>query len=386
MYGTTDGTGLFEALKSSACEPFGPQVHRGFAQRALTYSRWVQDKLREDFPPESPTDSWNEGGIGSLKQLYVTGHSLGGAAALAFAYWVKLAFNETNPHLAVHVYVFSAPNIGNAAWATEYNAMLGNTTFQHNYGPDVVPQYPPWLWKVGNVVSLEHKTMEGLTGKPTSSAPSAEPWRENISVHDASVNFPVDYHLDLGRVFVPCARSVSSLRAPSFYLQFCPSHPVVQSSENTCGLRRYFEQLEPECAVKAWKPYTTMSVMLENEADDGISFAWTKWGQQLMPAKLYSVKKTAYVNPSITRKPHFTMDDINATWSFPSRTKYYKGKNAAFTVINLAVQLYVLAHLAEPLLAQAPGILLAGAPLAALMLGTPAVAVAINLLIQRNQA
>jgi len=366
VYGTTDGTGLFEALKSSACEPFGPQVHRGFAQRALTYSRWVQDKLREDFPPESPTDSWNEGGIGSLKQLYVTGHSLGGAAALAFAYWVKLAFNETNPHLAVHVYVFSAPNIGNAAWATEYNAMLGNTTFQHNYGPDVVPQYPPWLWKVGNVVSLEHKTMEGLTGKPTSSAPSAEPSRENISVHDASVNFPVDYHLDLGRVFVP-----------------------------------YFEHLEPGSAVKAWKPYTRMRVMLEKQADTRCvllramfpsrkqaclpvsSFAWTDWGQRLMPAKL---KNTVYENPDITRKPHFTMEDINATWSFPSRTEYYKGKNAAFTVINLAVQLYVLAHLAEPLLAQAPGILLAGAPLAALMLGTPAVAVAINLLIQRNQA
>ena len=217
MYGTTDGTGFFEALQSSAQNPLGPQVHRGFAKRTLAYTRWVQDKLCQEgcFPPEKVTDRWDEGGIGNLTKLYVTGHSLGGAAALAFAYWVKLAFKKTNPDLIVHVYVFSAPNVGNAAWAKEYNEMLGDTTFQHNYGPDVVPQFPPWLWKVGHEVSLEHKTTDGflgLTGKPTSTAQSAEPWPENMSVDDMSVNFPWfdQYHLGLDRIFVPCAHSGSS--------------------------------------------------------------------------------------------------------------------------------------------------------------------------------
>ena len=229
VYGTTDGTGFFEALKSSAQAPLGPQVHRGFAKRTLTYTRWVQDKLRQRFPPEKVTDQWNEGGIGNLTKLYVTGHSLGGAAALAFAYWVKLAYTDINPDLVVHVYVFSAPNVGNAAWAKEYNELLGDTTFQHNYGPDVVPQLPPWLWRVGHVVRLEHKTTDGflgLTGKPTSTAQSAEPWPENMSVDDMSVNFPWfrEYHLGLDRIFVPCVQRLEPTadRVKSGYIPFVP--------------------------------------------------------------------------------------------------------------------------------------------------------------------
>ena len=52
------------------------------------------------FEPDDP-DKWNSGGISKLKVLYIGGHSLGGAAALAFAYWVKLAFEDTNPGLKV---------------------------------------------------------------------------------------------------------------------------------------------------------------------------------------------------------------------------------------------------------------------------------------------
>jgi len=217
VYGTTDGTGFFEALKSAAQAPLEPQVHRGFAKRTLAYTRWVQDKLRKRFPPEKVTDRWEKGGIGKLTKLYVTGHSLGGAAALAFAYWVKLAYKDINPDLVVHVYVFSAPNVGNKAWAKEYDELLGDTTFQHNYGPDIVPQFPPWLWKVGHEVRLEHKTTDGflgLTGKPTSTSQSAEPWPENISVDDMSVKFPwfKEYHLGLDRIFVPCAQRFEPTR------------------------------------------------------------------------------------------------------------------------------------------------------------------------------
>ena len=30
------------------------------------------------------------------------------------------------------MYVFSAPNVGNAAWAQHYDELLGDTTFQHS--------------------------------------------------------------------------------------------------------------------------------------------------------------------------------------------------------------------------------------------------------------
>ena len=75
MYGTTDGTGLPEALRSLLDNPTGPQVHRGFAKRTLQYSRWVQDKLRKNkdwgFEPDDP-DQWNSGGIGKLKKRLLT--------------------------------------------------------------------------------------------------------------------------------------------------------------------------------------------------------------------------------------------------------------------------------------------------------------------------
>ena len=43
-----------------------------------------------------------------------------------------MAFKDLNPDLVVHVYTFSAPNVGNAAWAKQYDEWLGETTFQHS--------------------------------------------------------------------------------------------------------------------------------------------------------------------------------------------------------------------------------------------------------------
>lgn len=317
----------------------------------------MQDKLRKNkdwgFEPDEP-DKWNSGGIGKLKMLYVGGHSLGGAAALSFAYWVKLAFKDTNPDLKVHVYVFSSPNVGNAAWARDYNAMLGETTFQHNYGPDVVPHFPPWLWKVGHVVRLEHKEMHRfwpLTSKPAGdSCTDFSP--KGMPAKDKSANFPLDYHLDLFRVFVP-----------------------------------YFEHLKAGSAEEAWRKYTTggQAWQSESESEENTK-AWafedSEWGQWLMPSKLYP----KYGKAEITRKPHFTMDDIKATWSYPSYVTANESpiklpetshelKNAALTAFNSVVLLYVLQQA-----------VLVNAPLAFLMILGPVVAVSISLLVdQRTQ-
>ena len=84
-------------------------------------------------------------------------------------------------------------------------------------------------------------------------------------------------------------------------------------------------------------------------------------------------------NAEITRKPHFTMDDIQATWSYPSDgtandspvklpETSHELKNAALTVFNSGVLLYVLKEA-----------VLANAPLAFLMILSPAVAVFISL-------
>lgn len=361
-FGALDGTGAFEALRSTVSAPFDAQVHRGFARRAMKYSRWVQAELRKEdaFPPEDATAPWNHGGIASLKDLYVTGHSLGGAASLAFAYWVKVAFKELNPDLVVHVYVFSAPNVGNAAWAQHYDELLGDTTFQHNFGPDVVPLFPPWLWKVGHVLNLDLKNHgPGVLGAlKLGGEGTTQPAGTRLEGTDSmSVTFPLSYHLETSRVFVP-----------------------------------YFEQAKPGSAEIAWKEQSGIKMDLDM-AGAGIietTFSATTWGEQLKPLALLAGDETK-------RTPHFIMDDITATWSYPTRAPATKVKNGALTALNLALSLSVLVGAVGPILSKTPEILndlLSGmalllsvvAPPFALIFLAPVVAVVINLVIQRAQA
>lgn len=369
-FGALDGTGPLDSLKSAVSAPFGAQVHRGFARRAIRYSRWVQAELRKEaaFEPASDTDPWDHGGIASLKTLYVTGHSLGGAASLTFAYWVKVAFKDLNPDLVVHVYTFSAPNVGNAAWAKQYDEWLGETTFQHNYGPDVVPLFPPWLWKVGHVLSIEHKNHgPGVLGAlKLGGQATAQPKESRIEGDNSmSVSVPLDYHTGITRVFVP-----------------------------------YFEHAKPGAAESAWKKMSRLKVLLDI-AEGNITettFSNSQAGQQLKPAGLLGVVcgDELTVDKSL-RAPHFIMDDITATWSFPSRAPATKLKNGALTALNLILSLSIFVGAVGPILSKTPEILdelisgaalllsVAAPPFVQIFL-TPVVAVLINLAIGRIQA
>ncbi|KAL3894698.1 MAG: hypothetical protein SGPRY_013736, partial [Prymnesium sp.] len=88
-----------------------PLVHRGFATRAI-----------------------------SLKKIYVSGHSLGGAAALAFADCISRHVDLE--HTKVFAYVFSAPNIGNRKWQEDYSDTLGKTTYQHSLAGAKLEEWP----------------------------------------------------------------------------------------------------------------------------------------------------------------------------------------------------------------------------------------------------
>ena len=91
------------------------------------------------------------------------------------------------------------------------------------------------------------------------------------------------------------------------------------------------------------------------------------------------------------------MDDITATWSYPTRAPATKVKNGVLTALNLALSLSVLVGAVGPILSKTPEILndlLSGtalllsvaAPPFALIFLAPVVAVVINLVIQRAQA
>ncbi|KAL3916371.1 MAG: hypothetical protein SGPRY_006847 [Prymnesium sp.] len=135
-----------------------PLVHRGFATRAIKYEPWVEGKLQQLYGPT--------GGLHSLKKIYVSGHSLGGAAALAFADCMRTCVDVKQTK--VFAYVFSAPNIGNRRWQEDYRDALGENTYQHSLAGDPVPYFPPWLWKVGSDLTLRKRSGTNLEEWPTS--------------------------------------------------------------------------------------------------------------------------------------------------------------------------------------------------------------------------
>lgn len=73
-----------------------------------------------------------------IKNIYVTGHSLGGALSLLCA--VDVQYNTS---VIPVVYTSGAPCVGNKAWAESYNRRVPATT--RTYARcDVVPKLPPW--------------------------------------------------------------------------------------------------------------------------------------------------------------------------------------------------------------------------------------------------
>ncbi|MBO0759065.1 MAG: lipase family protein [Bradyrhizobiaceae bacterium] len=94
--------------------------------------------------------------------LFVTGHSLGAAIALAS---VDRAQCEKGLDTA-QVFVFGAPRVGRADFVTRYNAAFGLTTYRLVHGKDIVPTVPPselGFHHVGRYLSCGSGTKFDLT-------------------------------------------------------------------------------------------------------------------------------------------------------------------------------------------------------------------------------
>ena len=88
------------------------------------------------------------------RPLFVTGHSLGAAIALAT---VDRARREKGLDSA-QVFVFGAPRVGQAEFVAKYNAAFGLTTYRLVHGRDIVPTVPPvelGFHHVGRYLSCE---------------------------------------------------------------------------------------------------------------------------------------------------------------------------------------------------------------------------------------
>jgi hypothetical protein len=70
-------------------------------------------------------------------QVFVTGHSLGGAIALLCAVELRRSGIQV-----AGVYTFGQPRVGNSAWAAMYEQALGDRTFRVVNENDIVPRTP----------------------------------------------------------------------------------------------------------------------------------------------------------------------------------------------------------------------------------------------------
>ena len=78
-----------------------------------------------------------------IYNIYITGHSLGGALATLCA--VDIQFNF--PDIKLQVYTSGAPKVGNKAFVRSYNKRVPDTTRTYAR-QDIVPKLPPvWLFE-----------------------------------------------------------------------------------------------------------------------------------------------------------------------------------------------------------------------------------------------
>jgi predicted lipase len=81
--------------------------------------------------------------LGTLKPIYLTGHSLGGAHAMLAA-WDLFHANISPSRLTV--YTFGQPRVGDAAFAAAYRAAgLHDRTWRYIHQADVVPRLAGYL-------------------------------------------------------------------------------------------------------------------------------------------------------------------------------------------------------------------------------------------------
>ena len=108
--------------------------------------------------------------------VFIAGHSLGGAFAVVAAIRLAAAKGFDMQRLA-GVYTFGMPRIGNTAFTTGYNAMLGgelgNRTYRLVYGDDLVARVPPAgtgeleFRHVGRKLSCDHAaSFAGIPAPP----------------------------------------------------------------------------------------------------------------------------------------------------------------------------------------------------------------------------
>ena len=116
-------------------------------------------------------------------QLWVTGHSLGGALASLASAW--LSYNSFAPRKNIILYTFGMPRVGNYKYALQHDKLVNNSWRVVNDN-DIVPHFPT-VASVSIVNGPYHHGVEAFYSKPATSPNSehrecnGKPYNEDIT-------------------------------------------------------------------------------------------------------------------------------------------------------------------------------------------------------------
>jgi Lipase (class 3) len=129
---------LTDADTTLAHFQFG-RVHAGFYGNLQPLWGAIAQAIDDAIEPRAPATG--QAARGPLKNLYVTGHSLGAAmAVVAAARIFSPDYADWQPYVR-GVYTFGQPSVGDQAFAEHYATQLD--LYRHVYRFDVVPHLPP---------------------------------------------------------------------------------------------------------------------------------------------------------------------------------------------------------------------------------------------------
>lgn len=109
-------------------------IHRGFYAYVQNTVDQVEATIKEWYLSDGPR-------MDGPKPIILTGHSLGGAAAV-----IQAAILHSRGFKIASVYTFGSPRVGDSDFVDYSEAAFGDVHYRHVNGLDGVPWVPFWHW------------------------------------------------------------------------------------------------------------------------------------------------------------------------------------------------------------------------------------------------
>jgi len=129
-------------------------------------------------------------------QLWVTGHSLGGAMASLASTW--LSYNSFAPRRNIILYTFGMPRVGNYDYALQHDQLVNNSWRVVNDN-DIVPHFPT-LVSLSILNGPYHHGVEAFYSKPATSPNSehrecnGKPYNEDVTCSFSEFPLSIERH------------------------------------------------------------------------------------------------------------------------------------------------------------------------------------------------